>query len=54
MFRIIFYDIMRRICWILEDIHDRFSDDWRYYPSCHWEIMYEYELEQRRKKSCEE
>jgi len=38
----IFYYLMRKICWILEDIHDFFSKDKSsFYPSYKWEILYE-------------
>jgi len=35
---------MMELCWIIEDIHDLFSDNF-FYPSCIWEDLYAEEKE---------
>ena len=35
--KIIYLKCMRYICWILEDFHDLFTNDYTYYPSAKYE-----------------
>jgi len=41
--KIIFYNIMRHICWKLEDIFDYLNPNNLVYPSFKWEVLYEQE-----------
>ena len=47
--KILFYKTMRYICWILEDIHDCFSNNYRFYPSFYWEEKQIEEINKRGK-----
>ena len=44
--KLLYYRFMRRLCWILEDIHDLFYRDHSdYYPSSKWEAKVFEEIE---------
>ena len=43
--KILFYNLMRHLCWLLEDIHDASSKtNYSFYPSLKWECLYEIEV----------
>ena len=49
--RLLFYGFMRHLCWLIEDIHNIFSNDISsFYPSMKWEILYDGEQVKRGKK----
>ncbi|KKM04450.1 hypothetical protein LCGC14_1764080 [marine sediment metagenome] len=43
--KLLFYNLMRHLCWLLEDIHDTSSKtNYSFYPSLKWEILYDIEV----------